>query len=173
MFKKENLYLLGSLIKTHGVHGECILKINALKPENIHEIDSVFMNIDGLLVPYFISQLSDKDQSSFIIKFDDIDSKDKAAEFIGCDIYIPSESINLPDNVNSAAPDFTGYEIIDKKYGNIGRIMSILNIQDNPLFKVKSVDYEYLIPIHKDIIQETDEDKKIIFTNIPDGLLEI
>ena len=124
MFKKENLHLLGSLIKTHGVHGECVLKINTLKPEAIHEIESVFMEIDGLLVPYFISQLSDRDQSSLIIKFDDIDSKDKAGELIGCDIYIPQDSINFHDNTDSEAPDLTGYEIVDKKHGNIGRIIS-------------------------------------------------
>ncbi len=173
MFKKENLHLLGFITKTHGVHGACILKLEALKAENIPGIETVFMEIDGLLVPYFISQLTDRDQSSMIITFDDIDSKDKAEKLTGYEIYIHADKISLPDNIHSATQDITGYTVMDKKYGDIGRITSIVNIQNNTLLKVKSGDKEYLIPGHEDIIKDRDDYKKTLYTDLPEGLLDI
>ncbi len=173
MFKKENLCLLGSLAKTHGVHGAYILQLSSHKSEDIPEIESVFIYIDGLMVPYFISNLSERDQSSMIIMFDDINSKDKAEEFAGRDIYIPADILNSAEGNRNKDPDITGYKVVDKKHGDIGKIKSIVSIHNNPLLKLKSGKNEYLIPFHDDFIENTDHKKKTIYTDLPEGLLEI
>jgi 16S rRNA processing protein RimM len=173
MFNKETLYFLGRLVKTHGIKGEYIMALNNLRSEDITEIESVFMEIDGLLVPFFIAYFTDAGESSILIKFDDIDSKAKAKEFIGCNIYIPSGKVNFSDNLYSDSRDFIGYDITDKKHGYIGKITDILDITNNPLFKVRARNYEYMIPVNKNIIKEINHNKKVIITDIPDGLLNI
>jgi 16S rRNA processing protein RimM len=173
MLEKENLCFLGTLVKTQGIHGYYVLKLNALHAEDITKMESVFIEIDGLLVPFFIYQYSEINQSSLLIKFDYVDSLGKAKEFIGCNIYVPTEIVNFSDDLYSKIPYFLGYYVVDKKQGNIGRIIDIMDIQDNPLLKVKADKNEYLIPINNDIIQEINDNEKTIFTNIPDGLLDI
>lgn len=173
MFNKENLYFLGTLVKTRGVEGFFVLALKDLQPEDIPETESVFIEINGLLVPFFISRFSDMGKSSMLVKFDDIDSNAKAKEFIGCKIYIPADRVNIPDDSYSKNMDFTGYRIFDSKYGDIGKITEILDIRKNPLFKVKSENNEYMIPVNKDILREIDHNKKVIFTELPEGLLDI
>ena len=173
MFNKENLYFLGTLIKAHGVGGFFVLALNNLQPEDISEMESVFMEIDGLLVPFFISRFSDMGKSSILVKFDDIDSNAKAKEFIGCKIYISADKVNIPDNLHSKVTDFTGYRIVDMKHGDIGKITEIMDIRENPLFKVRSENNEYMIPVNESIIKEINHNKKVIFTDLPEGLLDI
>jgi 16S rRNA processing protein RimM len=173
MFNKETLYFLGTLVKTRGIEGEYIMALNNLRSEDLPEIESVFIEINGLLVPFFIAHLIDAGESSILIKFDDIDSKAKAKEFIGCNIYIPADKVNFSDDLYSDSRDLIGYEISDMKHGYIGKITDILDIRDNPLFKVRAENNEYMIPANKNIIKEINHNKKVIITDIPDGLLNI
>ena len=173
MFNKENLYFLGTLIKAQGVGGFFVLALNTLHPEDIREMESVFMEIDGLPVPFFISRFSDMGKSSILVKFDDIDSNEKAKEFIGCKIFISTDKVNIPDNLHSKATDFTGYKIVDMKHGDIGNITEIMDIRENPLFKVRSENNEYMIPVNESIIKEINHNKKVILTDLPEGLLDI
>ena len=46
-------------------------------------------------------------------------------------------------------------------------------IRDRPVFEIKYNSRLVLIPIHEDLINEIDKEKKIIHLDIPDGLLEI
>jgi 16S rRNA processing protein RimM len=173
MFDKQTLYFLGTLVKTHGIDGAYIMALNNLNSEDLPEIESVFIEVNGLLVPFFIYHITDAGKSSVLIKFDDIDSKARASEFIGCNIYITRDKLNLTDDLYSDSLDFIGYEIKDRKHGHIGNITDILDIRDNPLFKVRADNNEYMIPINKNIIKEINHNKKVIITEIPDGLLNI
>ena len=164
---------MGTIIKTHGREGDYIIALNNIRSEDLPEIESVFLEISGLLVPFFISHITNVGEFSLLIKFDDIDSKAKAKEFIGCNIYIPADKVNFPDDLNSDSRHFIGYEITDNKHGYIGKITDILDIRDNPLFKVRAENNEYMIPVNKNIIKEINHNKKVIITDIPDGLLNI
>jgi 16S rRNA processing protein RimM len=173
MFNKETLYFLGTLLKTHGIEGGFIMALNNTRSEDLPDIQSVFIEIEGLLVPFFISEIKDMSETSVLIRFDDIDSKAKAKEFIGCNIYIPADKVILSDDSHLSYNDFIGYKIDDRKLGNIGKITDILDIRDNPLFKVRYGKNEYMIPANKDFIKEINYKNKVIFTDIPDGLLNI
>ncbi|UCH14134.1 MAG: 16S rRNA processing protein RimM [Bacteroidales bacterium] len=173
MFNKENLYFLGTLVKTHGVKGSCVLALNNLHPEEILEVESVFIEIDGLLVPFFISGFSDLGRTSILVTFDNMDSNAKAREFIGCKIYISADKVNISDDLYSKAADFTGYKVVDSRYGDIGKITEVMDIRENPLFKVRSGNNEYMIPVNENIIKEINHNKKVIFTDLPEGLLDI
>ncbi len=173
MFNKQTLYFLGTLVKTRGIEGACIMALNSIRSEDLPEIESVFIEINGLLVPFFIGHLATTGESSILIKFDDIDSKAKASEFVGCNIYIPADKVNISDDLFSDSRNFIGYEITDSKHGYIGKITDILDIRDNPLFEVRAGNNECMIPVNKNIIKEINHTKKVIITDIPDGLLNI
>lgn len=173
MFNKESLYFLGKLLKTHGIDGSYIMALNNIRSENLPDIQSVFIEIDGLLVPFFTSSIKDMGVSSILIKFDDIDSKAKAKEFVGCNIYIPADKVTFSYDSYTVSNDLVGYEIHDRKLGKIGRITDILDIRDNPLFKVGAGKNEHMIPANKDFIKEINQKNKVIITDIPDGLLNI
>jgi 16S rRNA processing protein RimM len=172
MLKKENLIFLGTLLKPHGIHGDMILKLHNLHPDELPEIESVFLEIEGLIVPFFISHYSGINESSLLVALNDIKSNEEAKKFTGCKIYITKDISDIPDNHNMKSPDLLGYDIIDRKYGNLGKITDFLNITGNPLFKVTGKGKELMIPAHSDIILKIDNKKKTVTTEIPEGLLD-
>jgi len=52
--KKDDHYLLGSLLKTSGIKGEILLKFINDCLEEIQELESIFIDVDNKLVPFFI-----------------------------------------------------------------------------------------------------------------------
>ena len=173
MLNKEDCYSFGTLIKTHGIHGEYILRLNNLQIQDIPEMELVFIEINGLLVPFFISYLSENNKTSLIIKFDEINENEQAKEFVGCNVYIPSNETNINSKLLQEEASFLGYEVIDKKHGKVGIIEDYLNIKNNPLMKVRSKEKELLIPYHEDIFQDINDNNKTVYVNLPEGLINI
>jgi 16S rRNA processing protein RimM len=69
--------------------------------------------------------------------------------------------------------DFIDYTVIDTKYGNIGKVRKIIDIQNNPLMVVLYDETDILIPKQNDFIISLDKRKREIHINTPDGLIEL
>ena len=51
--RKEDCYYLGKITKTHGFKGNLILHLDTDEPELYENLESVFIERDGMLVPFF------------------------------------------------------------------------------------------------------------------------
>lgn len=175
MFKKENCYLTGSFVKTHGVNGELVLKKENDFLEK-YQLESVLVDIDGGLVPFFISPqgLRVRNQGTLRVLLDDIDTEHKALRFVGCPIYIPMK--DLPEQTHEEDMDLdlmVGYHIIDQQHGDLGAIEAILDYGGNILFQLTINNQEVLVPFIEENIQGIDEQEKILMMDTPKGLLDI
>lgn len=174
MHHNEDYYLIGILSKIHGVNGELVLRLNNnLITDDIEELGTVFIEFDGLLVPFFVSGFYSKNPNSFIIKFDDIDSADQANEFVNCKVFTQDLITPETDDLISDPDSIVGYTVIDKKYGNIGKISEFLNLPNNPLLRVIKGKREILIPVNDEYILEIDDANKTIFINATEGLIDL
>jgi 16S rRNA processing protein RimM len=171
--KKDDHYLLGSLLKTTGLKGEIILKFNNDYSEGIQKLESIFIDVDNKLVPFFIVEIKIKSSTTAIVKLEGLDEEEKASEFVGSEFYIPfsevkSLQINTDENL-----DILGYSIIDQNKKYIGKVIEFIDISENPLLNVKTDSGEFLIPAKDELIIEVDDDLKEIQLNIADGLFEL
>ncbi|MCL4141826.1 UNVERIFIED_CONTAM: hypothetical protein GTU68_061732 [Idotea baltica] len=91
---KEECYFLGKITKPHGLKGEVILWMDVDVPELYEEMDSVFLDVNGELVPYFFENLQIRGKKS-IAKFEDIETIEETESIINCEVYLPID--NLPD----------------------------------------------------------------------------
>ena len=107
-------------------------------------IDFVVLNVDGIFVPFFIDSYRGKKSGSMILKFEGIDSEEDAKNFIG-------------------------FALEDKGLGFVGVIDDVDDTTENVLFVLG----DKLIPVVTDFIEEIDHDRKILYTHLPDGLLEL
>ena len=51
--RKEDCYFLGKITRRHGLAGNVILKLDTDQPELYNKLESIFVEINGLLVPFF------------------------------------------------------------------------------------------------------------------------
>lgn len=169
MIRREEVYKIGRLGKTHGVKGE----ISFLLDDDVFDrtdADHLILDIDGILVPFFIEEYRFKTDNNALMKFDGIDTQERARELTGCDVYFP-RSLADEDETAVSWAELVGYSLIDSISGKaIGEIASIDDTTINVLFELTD---GKLIPASDDLIQHIDTKRHQIEINLPEGILEL
>ena len=163
---------MGTLTKPHGTRGSLIVRFSGLKAEDIKKRGMVFVEIDGLPVPFFIESFQEKTEDTVIIKIEGIDTENKAREFLGYPVYVMKDQIKVKMETEKIR-DIKGYKVIDKTLGFIGFAEEVLDMKNNPLLSVINGDREFLVPVHEDILLEVNDKEKIIRIDAPEGLFDL
>jgi 16S rRNA processing protein RimM len=171
MAYKSNI-LLGRITKLSGYEGAVAVKLEKIFTENIPQMESVFLEIDGRPVPFFISEMEYSGADILKLSFEGYNSIEKISEFTGCRIFLTGSANAI--NQNSDTQNLIGYLVIDSGNCEIGSISEIISNNGQWLLNVISTDRKnILIPFHEHFIVRIDKRKKIIMMDIPEGLLEI
>ena len=169
MIKEEDVYKIGRLGKTHGVRGE----ISFLFDDDVFDrtdADYLILRVDGILVPFFIEEYRFKSDANAIVKFDGIDTQERARELTGCDVYFP-RSLAEGDEGDISWSILVGFDILEAQSGKaVGRIAAIDDATMNILFELEDV---RLVPASEDLITAIDQEARTITMHIPEGLLEL
>ena len=169
MIRQEEVYKIGKLGKAHGVKGE----ISFLFDDDVFdrtEADYLVLDLDNILVPFFIEEYRFKTDDNALMKFEGIDTQERARELTGCDVYFPRELAESDEEHLSWAA-IRGFELIDANTGkSAGRIASVDDATINILFELED---GKLIPASEELITNVDTKKQQIFINLPEGILEL
>ena len=169
MIKLEEVYKIGKLGKAHGVKGE----ISFLFDDDVWDrVDAEYLvlDLDGILVPFFIEAYRFKTDSNALMKFEDIDTQDRTRELTGCDVYFPYALTDSDDDHLSWAA-ITGFDIIDADSNSpVGRIAAVDDATLNILFELED---GRLIPASEQFITNIDQQARTISMRLPEGLLDL
>jgi 16S rRNA processing protein RimM len=176
---KLQLKKIGFFLKTHGIYGDLVLALEEnfdidLIDEIIQEGNPVFVDRDGIPVPFFIAPdgLRDFGQNSYLLRFENV-ADTKSKEMVSSVVYIESSRFQgIKNEVSVAFDDFIGYHIRDINTPFFGEIIDYAGLKENPLFLVNSGNKEILIPAVSDFIVSVDDNKREIIINLPVGFLE-
>ena len=170
MIRKEEVYKIGKLGKAHGIKGE----ISFLFDDDVFDrmdADYLVLDIDGILVPFFIEEYRFKTDSNALMKFEGIDSQEQARDLTGCDVFFPRNMVNEEEEGDISWASLVGFDLIDAETGNvIGKISSIDDATINILFELED---GKLIPASEELITDVDTKKQQIIINLPEGILEL
>ncbi len=161
---------IGYISKTHGLKGHVILRLLDLVGIDEEAIKSVFLELNGSQVPYFIEECRPSN-NGYILKLETLDNIDTSKKVIGKKVFALEDFI-LEDE--ESLNEFVGYAIIDSRLGNIGNISEVDEKTDNVIIKViHPSGSEIILPFNDDFIIEIDDDHKTIEFNSPEGLIEM
>ena len=171
MIKKEEVYKIGVINKPHGVKGEVSFTFTDDIFDRV-DCDYLILLMDGILVPFFIEEYRFRSDSSALVKFEDIDTAEKARMFTNVEVFFPMKYVEEQDEVTSWNY-FVGFVVDDVNHGTLGVIIDVDDATMNVLFVIESEDgNEVLLPAHEEFILDIDHKKKRVKVNIPEGLLE-
>jgi len=169
MIKEDEVYKIGRLGKTHGVRGE----ISFLFDDDVFDrmdADYLILRVDGILVPFFLEEYRFKSDANAIVKFDGIDTQERARELTGCDVFFP-RSLAEGNDGDISWSILVGFDILEDDSGKIvGKIAAIDDATMNILFELED---GRLIPASDDLITAIDQQARTIIMHIPEGLLEL
>lgn len=164
--------LLGRITKVNGYEGAVTVKLEKIFSENIPQMESVFLEIEGRPVPFSISDSEYSGADILKLKFEGYDSIEKISEFTGCRVFltsgIPAE--NNTDDIQS----LIGYKVLIQNNILLGTITEVIPNPGQWLLNINSPENkEILIPFHEHFIVSIDKKKNNIIMDIPEGLTEI
>ncbi len=171
---KEDCSRIGSIVRTNGFSGifTALLDCSPASGFDLSKASSVFLEINGQLVPYFIKTISGE-FPQYTLQFDDVLSYDEAKKLIKSPIFIESTLILRKEQITLAGEEVMGFAVNDLRVGFIGEVLDVLVYPMQILLKVNYHTKEILIPAIKPIIQKIDRRKKEISVDLPEGFLEI
>ena len=170
MLRLQDLAYIGVVKKTHGFKGQLKISIETPEAEEL-ETEQLFILIDEKPVPFFIEDISGT-TDVWIVKLEDIHSEAEGLPYFNCKVYVLRSL--LPENlVDTKALPLLEYQIIDNTLGKLGIVTDYINRPVQDLLVMNWQDSEHYIPIDKSIIQLIKHDKREIFVNLPDGLLNL
>ena len=173
MIRRDDVYKIGKLGKPHGVKGEITF---AITDDVFDRVDAEYLvlDINGILVPFYMEEYRFKNDENVLVKFEDIDTQEQARNYTGCDVYFPRH-LSDSDEEHMTWAEIIGFQLVDAPTGKvIGTLESVDNSTANLLFEVNTPEgKELLIPANEDLLEEVNAEKKEIRMAIPEGLLDL
>lgn len=169
----NDCFQLGHITRTHGTKGEVVIFLDVDFPEDYDELDSVFVEIKGQLVPYFIKNINVQKGSKAIVKFEDINSIEAATPLLNCALFLPEETLDELDGSQFYYHEIIGFKVVDEKLGELGTVTTVYTMSTQDLIAMEYRGNEVLIPVIDDIVPKIDRALKILHVALPEGLLDV
>ena len=171
---KSDCVKVGYVHKPHGINGELVIRFQEEYFETLEQYPAIFLEIDNLLVPFFIAEegLRFKSSESVITQFEWIDSEPKAKGLCGMSVFVKEDDVfEFEDEMSPHA--LVGYQLLDEDSVPIGEIKEVHDYAGNLLLSVDYRGKEVLVPLNEELILHIDEEGREIQLQIADGLLDL
>ena len=170
--QKEDCYYLGKITKKHGFKGNLILHLETDEPELYNNMESVFIEKNGMLVPFFFETIRPHSKNKLLVKFEDISAED-AEKLVNHPVYLPLDTLPELDDDMFYYHEIIGYKVIDNHKGEIGIVKNVNDSGVQALFEIDFNGKEILIPVVDDWIAEVNKEERIIRIETPEGLIDL
>jgi 16S rRNA processing protein RimM len=171
--RKEDCFYLGKIAKKFSFKGEVLIYLDTDEPELYENMESVFVEFNKNLVPFFIESSSLHKNDFLRVQFEDVDTEAEADTLIGCGIYLPLSMLPKLEGNQFYFHEVIGFDIEDKRLGVFGKIVSINDSTAQPLFEVVNGSVEILVPMIDQFLVKIDRENKKVIMDLPEGLVEM
>ncbi|HSM63559.1 MAG TPA: ribosome maturation factor RimM [Gillisia sp.] len=170
---KEECFYLGKIVSKFSFKGEVLIKLDTDEPEEYTEMESVFVDYNENLVPFFIERSGLHRSTLLRVKFEDVDTEEDAEDIMKCDVYLPLNQLPELDGDKFYFHEIIGFTVEDVNYGTVGKITAINDSTAQSLFEIDKDGKQVLIPLNDEFIEKLDKKNKIIFVKTPEGLIDL
>ena len=170
MIKEQSVYKIGVIGKAHGVKGELSILID---DDIFDRVDAEYLvlKLDGIFVPFFMEEYRFKSDSVALVKFEGVDTQERARELTGVEVYFPRELAEQDENAELSYSALVGYTLIDDNSGKpVGTIAYVDEQTINIMFELED---GRLIPASEELIVNVDQQARTITLDIPEGILDL
>ena len=161
---------IAKILKSNGTDGGLLIGVRDIEVGQIDLQEPVFIEFDGLPVPFFIQSLQQRGTSKAVIHLNDIDNLEDAEEVVGRAIYIEGEWEDEEEL------DFTGWTLLSRGE-RVGTVTGMEPIPGNLCLYVRpsqplgDTPDEVLVPLHPDLVISVDAEQQLLDLDLPAGLI--
>lgn len=171
--QKEDCFYLGKIVKKYSFKGELLVKLDTDDPSTYTKMESVFIDKNKSLIPFFIERSSLHKSTLLRVKFEDIDSEEDADKLLKSELYLPLEFLPQLTGNKFYYHEIVGFEAEDLSFGLVGIVKGVNDTTNQAILEIDRNDSEILIPLIDDFIKSVDREQKKIILEVPEGLIDI
>ncbi len=171
--QKEDCFYLGKIVKKYSFKGELLVKLDTDDPSTYTKMESVFIDKNKSLIPFFIERSSLHKSTLLRVKFEDIDSEEDADKLLKSELYLPLEFLPQLTGNKFYYHEIVGFEAEDLSFGLVGIVKGVNDTTNQAILEIDRNGSEILIPLIDDFIKSVDREQKKIILEVPEGLIDI
>ncbi|AWG20484.1 16S rRNA processing protein RimM [Flavobacterium faecale] len=171
--RKEDCFYLGKIAKKFSFKGEVLAYLDTDEPELYENLESVFVECNKHLIPFFIENSSIHKNDFLRIRFEEVKNEEDADAIMGNELFLPLNMLPKLSGNKFYFHEVVGFEIEDQRLGIFGVIQSINDTSAQPLFEVLNGNVEILVPMIDHFLVKVDRENKKVIMNLPEGLVEM
>jgi len=166
---KQDCFYLGKIVSKFSFKGEVLLKLDSDEID-FKKLKTIFLEIDGAIVPYSIDNIKLHKSSLLRIRFENIDNEEKANKIIKIKTYLPIKDLPKLNGNKFYYHEITNFMVLDLTLGEIGKVLKVNDQTSQPIIVVINNNSEIMIPLVDDFLIGINRDKKTLTFNLPEGL---
>ena len=158
---------IAQVLKSNGRDGELLVSFTLIAPEDIDLEEPVFVEFDGLPVPFYFESFQQRGNSRALVRLTGVHSLADADELAGAALLV-EDGLYEDDG-----EDLTGWTVLDADGTRVGTVSAHEDIPGNPCVWVRTKKGEALLPLHDQLVLSVDEDAQTLRMVIPEGILDL
>ena len=158
---------IAQVLKSNGRDGELLLGFVDIAPEDIDTQEPVFIEFDGLPVPFYFESFTPRGNTRALVRLTGVHNLTDADELAGAAVYAED------DLYEDEEEDLTGWTVLDADGTKVGTVSAHEDIPGNPCIWVETGHGEVLVPLHEELVLDVDETAQALRMEIPEGLLNL
>ena len=171
--KKEDCFYLGKIVKKYSFKGELLAKLDTDEPNLYANLDAIFIDLRGHLIPFFVEASQLHKSELLRLKFEDVNTEADADALMKTDLYLPLDLLPKLEGNKFYFHEVIGFTIKDTNFGDVGTLKAINDSTAQSLFEIDRDGIEILIPMNDEFIVNVDRKNKTIEVNTPEGLIDL
>lgn len=179
MITLSDIRAVGKLLKPHGISGEIVVQLDV--DVDLSEPRCVILDIDGIFVPFFVSNVRPKSSETDLVTIDGITDEKMAAALCGKTLYLLQtdfDSLAGGDDEEGDggfyADDLVGFSVASVDGSLEGKVVAIDTTTENYLFIIETPSGKRVfVPVADEFIALLDPETRRIEFDLPEGLLDL
>lgn len=169
---------VGKFTKLYGTEGEVVANLYDRFPADYDSEEPLFVSINSLTVPLFISSFVRRGRGA-VIAIDDYDTPRRSEELLGREFYATNPDAEVAayegedDEAWSSMEELLGWRVTFVGRKEEGEIVGYNDDEINPLFEVEVDGKDVYVPVVDEFIRKISRRKREIKFQLPEGLLEL
>ena len=175
MIDRNDTFHIGRSTRIRGLKGEVELRFT---DDAFDRGDSpyIFIDMDGLLVPFFWEEYKFKNSDTAILKLERVDNDEQARRLVGCRVSYPVKHVPASEEERGLASwqALEGYCVSHADGRHIGVIETVDDSTANVLLYLRTPEgREVILPIHEDFVTHLSPRDHTLRLDLPEGLTDL
>ena len=164
---------IGKIVATHGLGGDVIMTHVTGSKSWLKKGYVLFVALrKDSHIPFFVSNIKTATNVEMVLHLEDTDTVEAAKKLIGREVFVKDEVLAGAGAVDSPLL-WIGFELQDKAHGLLGIVQDVFQTPTQWLAEVMYQGKEVLIPLVEPVLKKVDIPKKVVYVDMPEGLLEV